>query len=224
MKVAGGDRHAARPASSLSGLPAFEPPGPDLRAAEILQDRHLAAGARRPPRARARTSPLRLVRAVRKIQAEDVGAGGDQRVEHGVGVARRADGRDDLRVAHWSRIAAMGADCAGRHRALSRGTEPRRRSACSTTSRAATRREACRWSTPKSARCCACWRPPSAPRASSRSAPRSATRASGSPARCRRRHAADDGDRRGRARSEARENFARAGSPTASASSSATRS
>ena len=51
-------------------------------------------------RTRANVARLRLVRAVRKVQAEDVGAGGDQRVEHGVGVARGADGRDDLRVAH----------------------------------------------------------------------------------------------------------------------------
>ena len=42
-----------------------------------------------------------------------------------------------------------------------------------------------RSSTPKSARCCACSRPPCAPRACSKSAPRSATPASGSPVRCR---------------------------------------
>ena len=86
------------------------------------------------------------------------------------------------------------------------------------------RRRICRSSTPRSARCCACSRRPSARRACSRSARRSATRASGSPARCPRRHAADDGDRRG-ARAAWRATTSRApASPTASASSSATRS
>ena len=39
---------------------------------------------------------MRLVRAVREIQPEDVGAGRDERVEHRVGVARGPDGGDDL--------------------------------------------------------------------------------------------------------------------------------
>ena len=56
--------------------------GADLRAAKILEDRHLAVRAfGRRPHAGER-GRVRLVRAVREVQAEDVGAGGDQRVEH----------------------------------------------------------------------------------------------------------------------------------------------
>ncbi len=161
-------------------------------------------------RMRANVARLRLVRAVREVQAEDVGAGRDERVEHRVGVAGRPDGRDDLRVTHHSRstfafvvrrsscgstdeprtsafrIAAMGAivpDAIEQYLAgLNRGGD----AVLDEIAREQRRRAVCRSSTPKSARCCACWRPPSARRASSRSARRSATRASGSPARCRR--------------------------------------
>ena len=99
MKSPGRD---GQPVAGLDGErpPALELAGANLRPAEILENRHLAARAlgRRPhPRER---RAMRLVRAVREIQTEDVGAGGDERVEDGVGVARRADGRDDLGVSH----------------------------------------------------------------------------------------------------------------------------
>ena len=101
-EVAGGDRQTVaglqgdRPAS-------FERAGANLRPAEILENRHLPIRA---PRRRAHPRErraVRLVRAVREIQAEDVGAGGDERIEDGVAVARRADGRDDLCVSHRQR-------------------------------------------------------------------------------------------------------------------------
>ena len=44
--------------------------------------------------------PMRLLRAVGEIQTEDVGAGGNQRVENGVGVARGPHRGDDFCVAH----------------------------------------------------------------------------------------------------------------------------
>ena len=43
---------------------------------------------------------VRIVCAVRKIQAEYVRAGGHQGIEHGVGVAGGPHGRDDLRATH----------------------------------------------------------------------------------------------------------------------------
>ena len=188
--VAGGDGHdlAGRERDRPAALQAA---GADLRAAQILENRDLAAGAAgRRPHAR-ECRGLRLVSAVREVQAEDVGAGGDQRIERGLGVAAGPDGGDDPWFACDPfmvldpRIALYGSDRAGRHRAVPRGTQPCGRSRCSTRSRAATSRAACRWWTPRSVRCCAC-SPRRSPRpASSRSAPRSATPASGSRGRCR---------------------------------------
>ena len=97
--VAGGDgdRLARREHDRLA---AGESTGADLRAAKILENRDLAAGAAgRGPDSRERRR-LRLVSTVREVQAEDVGAGGDERVEGRLGVAGRPDGGDDLRVAH----------------------------------------------------------------------------------------------------------------------------
>src|SRR4029079_16564367 len=37
-----------------------------------------------------------LVRAVREVEAEDVGAGGDERIERALGSAGRPDGRNDF--------------------------------------------------------------------------------------------------------------------------------
>ena len=79
---------------------ALERAGADLRAAEILKDRDLAVRARRRGADAAERRRVRVVRAVREIQAEDVGAGGDERVEHRVGIAGRTDRGDDLRVPH----------------------------------------------------------------------------------------------------------------------------
>ena len=132
---------------------------------------------------------LRLVRAVREIEPEDVGAGGDERVEHRVGIAGGADRGDDLRVPHRripSRQISMGQivpDAVERYLA---GSNRAGDAVLDDIAREKRTRRTCRSSTPRSARCCACWRRPSAPRASSRSARRSATRASGSRARCRR--------------------------------------
>ena len=64
------------------GRAAVEPSGSDLRAAEILQDRDFAPRALAGGADAGECRRLRLVRAVRKIEPEDVGAGGDQRVEH----------------------------------------------------------------------------------------------------------------------------------------------
>src|SRR5207245_11177586 len=76
----------------------FERTGADLRSAEILQHGDHAPGA-----LRGRANPLErggvaVVRAVREVQSKDVGAGGDERVDHRVAVARGTDGGDDLRM------------------------------------------------------------------------------------------------------------------------------
>ena len=55
----------------------FERTGPDFRAAEILKDRDLAFRARRRGADAAKCRRLRLVSAVRKIEAEDVSPGFD---------------------------------------------------------------------------------------------------------------------------------------------------
>ena len=81
-----GRLRACRSGSSDRRDPAESPP-PGRRAA--------------PRRGRARyVARVRLVRAVREIQPDDVDARGDERVEHRVGVARRSDGGDDLGVPH----------------------------------------------------------------------------------------------------------------------------
>ena len=97
--VAGGDpqRLAGR---QLDRPPAFEQAGADFRSAEILQDGDFASRAlRRRADARERRG-MRLVGAVREIQPEDVGACGNQRVEHGVRIAGGPDRGDDLGVPH----------------------------------------------------------------------------------------------------------------------------
>ena len=83
----------------LERLAADEAAGPNLRAAQVLQDGHLAAG----PLAASRiwwNSAACSLRAVREVQAEDVHPGSDQRVEHGGLAAGGAEGGDDLGVAH----------------------------------------------------------------------------------------------------------------------------
>ena len=96
---------ARRDAERLPGLdvqrPAFfERARPDFRAAEILQNRHFAMGARGRGADTTKRRRQRLVSAVRKVEAEDVGAGGDQGVDHRVGIAGGPDGCDDLGVSH----------------------------------------------------------------------------------------------------------------------------
>ena len=55
------------------------------------------------------TRAVLLVRAVREIEAEDVGARGDERVERALGGTGRPDGGDDLgESAHcWIAVAAV---------------------------------------------------------------------------------------------------------------------
>src|SRR5213078_2493441 len=79
---------------------ALQPSGPDFRPAEILQDRDLALRTRGSMADAPERRAVRLVRVVRKIQAEDVRPGRDERVEHRVRVAGGSDGGDDLRVPH----------------------------------------------------------------------------------------------------------------------------
>ena len=209
---------ASRPASSAIGRPPSSRPvrifGPP-RSCRIATSRPARAA---PPRARARTSrACDLVRAVREVEPDDVGAGGDERVEHGVGVGGGTDRRDDLRLAHVESI-HYGPDRSRPRRALPERTRIARTMRCSTTSRAPAPSRICRSSTPRSARCCACWRRRSAPGASSKSARR---RLLGHLARRRaagRRHADHDGEGPGpRARSRRRTSSAPA-SPIASAS------
>src|SRR5207249_8061929 len=83
-------------------LAAFDRADANLRPAEILEDRDRAAGALRGGADARIGRRVRLLRAVREVEPEDVGTGGDQRVEHAVGVARGPDGGDDLRVPHES--------------------------------------------------------------------------------------------------------------------------
>jgi hypothetical protein len=74
--------------------------GTDLRTAQILHQRDMAAQAicgRADPRDRCR---VRLVRPVREVQTEDIGAGDNQGADDIVGVACRPNRRDDLRVPH----------------------------------------------------------------------------------------------------------------------------
>ena len=104
---------AGRDTQRIAGLDvqrpsAFERAGPDFRAAEILKDRDLAFRARGRGADAAKCRRLRLVSAVRKIEAEDVGAGGDQGVEHRVGIAGGADRRDDLGVSHVQSLSLWG--------------------------------------------------------------------------------------------------------------------
>src|SRR5437867_10612442 len=81
---------------------AFEPARANLRAAEILKHRHFTARSAGSSANAGTRRFLRFVSAMRKIETEDVRAGGDQRIEHIVGIAGRTDGRDDLGVTHAS--------------------------------------------------------------------------------------------------------------------------
>ena len=74
--------------------------GPDLRAGEVLEERHRAVEAGRDVPGRADDLEVLLLGAVGEVQPEDVHAGADQALEL-LGAARgRPDGGDDLRSAH----------------------------------------------------------------------------------------------------------------------------
>ena len=74
--------------------------GADLGAAQVLQQRDAAAGLGR-QRADARHHlAVRLVRAVREVQAEDVHAGRDQLAQRRFAARGRSDRGDDLRPPH----------------------------------------------------------------------------------------------------------------------------
>ena len=79
---------------------AVEQSGTDFRTGQVLQDRHLRAGSARggPDPREGRT--VGVVRAVRKVLPEDVRAGSDQSIEHGIGVGGGTDRRDDFGVTH----------------------------------------------------------------------------------------------------------------------------
>ena len=84
----------------VNWLPTFEKTCPHFGTAQILHDCDVPPGAIGGlPNSGARRG-LRLVRAVRKIETEDLGAARHQRVEHAVGIACRADGRDDFCPPH----------------------------------------------------------------------------------------------------------------------------
>ena len=79
---------------------AGEPAGADLRAAEILQDGDwTASGGRRVADALDRGC-RGAVRAVGKIQTEDIDARRNKRANDLVAVRCRTDGGDDLRLPH----------------------------------------------------------------------------------------------------------------------------
>ena len=78
----------------------FEPAGANLWSAEVLKDRDFALRARGRRAHTRQRGAMRLVRGVRKIQTEDVGPAGDQLIDRRVGVARRPERRNDLRVPH----------------------------------------------------------------------------------------------------------------------------
>lgn len=78
--------------------------GPDLRTAEILHQRDASS---RPIGGGANTfdgGSVRLVRAVGKIQAEDIGPGFDQLADRFVAVARRSYGRNDLCLSQLKKV------------------------------------------------------------------------------------------------------------------------
>ena len=75
-------------------------PGADLRAAEVLQQRHAAAGLGRQRTDARHHLAVRVVGSVREVEAEDVDAGGDQIAQRRFAARRRADRRDDLRASH----------------------------------------------------------------------------------------------------------------------------
>ena len=81
-------------------LAAFQPAGADLRAAQVLQNRHVAVGAPGGGANAIEHAGVIRLRAMREVQAHDVDAGRDQRVEDGRIGRCRSDGRNDLRVPH----------------------------------------------------------------------------------------------------------------------------
>src|SRR6185436_11232666 len=80
--------------------PAVQPPGPDLWAAQILHDGGAQTSALAGAANECKDGPVGLVRAVRKVQPEQIDAGDEERVDLLRGVARWTYSRDDLRVTH----------------------------------------------------------------------------------------------------------------------------
>ena len=78
----------------------FQPPGSNLRSAQVLENRDHLGGARgRGPDARERFGVL-LRTGVRKIQPADVDAGEDELLDHGFISAGGANRGHNLRVSH----------------------------------------------------------------------------------------------------------------------------
>src|SRR5262245_20121060 len=83
---------------------AFYRTGANLGPTKILQDRNLALGT---PGSRTDARVGRgvcVVGAMGKVEADDVDTGGDKRVENGIVVGRRPNGRDDLGLSHRIRV------------------------------------------------------------------------------------------------------------------------
>ena len=95
-------RHDAQFASSVEsdGSSTLEKTRANLRTTEILKNGHGPPGARRGTSHTCERRRMRVVRAMRKIKADDVGTCGDERVQYVVGVGRGAYCRDDLRLPH----------------------------------------------------------------------------------------------------------------------------
>jgi len=74
--------------------------GADLGSAQVLEDGNLAPCPRCRLADAVKRECLRLMRAVREVETEDVGPGSDEGIEPILGLARGSDSCDDLRVAH----------------------------------------------------------------------------------------------------------------------------
>ena len=84
------------PGDEIDGLAIDQLAGADLRPGQVLQDGDVPAGPGRGVADAGDDGAVLLVRAVREIEAEDVGARGDERVERALGGTGRPDGGDDL--------------------------------------------------------------------------------------------------------------------------------
>src|SRR5205814_639050 len=82
------------------GFVAGQLAGTDFGPAQILQHGDFTPRPKRCGAHARKRRPLRVVRAVRKIEAEDIRARCNQRVEHAVRIARRPDGRNYFRLSH----------------------------------------------------------------------------------------------------------------------------
>src|SRR5216684_602566 len=84
--------------------------GPNFGTAQILKDGNLALGAFRGASHARVGGGVGFVGAVRKVEPDDIDAGGNERIENRVGIGGRTDRRDDLGLPHvesislWARL------------------------------------------------------------------------------------------------------------------------